>query len=133
MSVQPRADRAAYCYAKRARDKRGRVPRTPSPDADVDRDQARKRIQALSREIAEHDHRYYALDRPSVSDAEYDRRFRELKDLEEAHPDLRLPDSPTLRVGGGMRVAFRRCHAGPMRVARLADGPRRGCSSSTAG
>jgi DNA ligase (NAD+) len=82
----------------------------------VDRDQARKRIQALSREIAEHDHRYYALDRPSVSDAEYDRRFRELKDLEEAHPDLRLPDSPTLRVGGGMRVAFKKVpHAGPMR------------------
>lgn len=42
---------------------------------------------------------YYVLDRPSLSDAEYDRLYRELKELERAHPELRTPDSPTLRVG----------------------------------
>lgn len=42
---------------------------------------------------------YYVLDRPTLSDAQYDRLFRELQSLEEAHPDLRTPDSPTQRVG----------------------------------
>jgi len=70
--------------------------------------QARKRIEQLSREIHEHDQRYYGEDRPTVSDAEYDRLFRELVALEEEHPDLRLPDSPTLRVGMAMRTAFRK-------------------------
>src|SRR5207247_2354184 len=68
----------------------------------------RRRIAELSREIAEHDHRYYALNRPTISDAEYDRRLRELIELEERFPDLRLPDSPTLRVGGSLRTAFKK-------------------------
>ena len=77
--------------------------------------QARKRIEQLSREIHEHDQRYYGEDRPTVSDAEYDRLFRELVALEEEHPDLRLPDSPTLRVGMAMRTAFRKVpHVAPM-------------------
>ncbi|HUE95438.1 MAG TPA: hypothetical protein VMN39_02205, partial [Longimicrobiaceae bacterium] len=42
---------------------------------------------------------YYVLDRPTFSDPEYDRLFRELRALEDAHPELRTPDSPTLRVG----------------------------------
>jgi DNA ligase (NAD+) len=54
----------------------------------------------LRRELAEHNHRYYVLDRPTVSDAEYDALFRELVELETAHPELRTPDSPTQRVGG---------------------------------
>jgi DNA ligase (NAD+) len=80
------------------------------------KEQARKRIEELSAEIRDHDHRYYALDKPSISDTAYDKLFRELQELEEAHPELRSPDSPTLRVGGGMRKAFKKVpHAAPMR------------------
>ena len=79
------------------------------------RDQARKRIEALADEIREHDHRYYVLDQPSIADAAYDKLMRELKELEEAHPELRPPDSPTLRVPGGLRAAFRKVpHLRPM-------------------
>jgi DNA ligase (NAD+) len=79
------------------------------------RDDARRRIESLAAEIREHDHRYYALDKPSISDAAYDKLFRELKDLEEQFPDLRPPDSPTLRVGGSLRAAFRKVrHTRPM-------------------
>ncbi len=47
-----------------------------------------------------HAHRYYVLDEPEIPDAEYDRLFRELQAIEEAHPELLTPDSPTQRVGG---------------------------------
>ena len=50
-------------------------------------------------QLARASHEYYILDRPSLSDAEYDRLFRELAELERRHPDVRTPDSPTLRVG----------------------------------
>lgn len=70
--------------------------------------EARKRIEQLAREIREHDHRYYVLDRPSISDAAYDRLFRELQALEAEFPDLSAPDSPTQRVGGGLRTAFQK-------------------------
>jgi DNA ligase (NAD+) len=66
----------------------------------------RARAAALRREIAAHDHRYYVLDAPTVSDAEYDSLFRELLDLEAHHPDLVTPDSPTQRVGGAPAAAF---------------------------
>src|ERR1051325_2470961 len=59
----------------------------------------RQEVERLRREIEQHNHRYYVLDDPLVSDAEYDALFRELQALEEAHPDLRSPDSPTQRVG----------------------------------
>ncbi|MFT3758338.1 MAG: NAD-dependent DNA ligase LigA [Thauera sp.] len=65
-----------------------------------------QRIQALREEIARHDHAYYVLDAPTVPDGEYDRLFRELQALEEAHPELRTPDSPTLRVGGRPLAQF---------------------------
>ena len=58
-----------------------------------------KAAAALREEIRRHDHLYYVEDAPEISDAEYDRRFRQLQALEEAHPDLRTPDSPTQRVG----------------------------------
>src|SRR2546426_2722171 len=90
---------------------RGPVQATPAArrnHAAVTRAEAKKRIDALAREIAGHEYRYYALDKPTVSDAEYDRLFRELQDLEEKFPDLRPPDSPTLRVGGAMRTAFKK-------------------------
>lgn len=58
------------------------------------------RIAELTRLIQHHDHCYYVLDRPEISDAEYDRLFRELQKLEDENPKLKRPDSPTLRVGG---------------------------------
>lgn len=60
------------------------------------------RVQELHRQLHHHAHRYYVLDAPEIPDAEYDRLFRELQALEEAHPELRTPDSPTQRVGGGV-------------------------------
>ncbi len=79
------------------------------------RAQAKKRIEALATEIRAHDVRYYRHDRPTISDAAYDALFRELKALEEEHPDLRPPDSPTLRVGGALRTGFRKVrHVRPM-------------------
>ena len=65
----------------------------PPPDV-------RERHAELSQQIDEHAYRYYVLDDPSVSDAEYDALMRELSSLEEAHPSLRTPDSPTQRVAG---------------------------------
>ena len=79
------------------------------------RAEARKRIETLASELREHDHRYHVLDQPTISDAQYDRLFRELKSLEEEYPDLRAPDSPTLRVGSALRSAFKRVpHIAPM-------------------
>jgi DNA ligase (NAD+) len=60
---------------------------------------AERRIQALRTEIRHHEHLYYALNRPEISDREYDALERELRDLEAEHPDLVTPDSPTQRVG----------------------------------
>jgi len=59
----------------------------------------RDRAEALRREIERHNYLYYVLDRPEITDAEYDRLFKELQDLEAAHPELAAPDSPTQRVG----------------------------------
>ncbi|MGH7741574.1 MAG: DNA ligase LigA-related protein, partial [Candidatus Eiseniibacteriota bacterium] len=79
------------------------------------RTEARKRIEQLSEEIRGHDYRYYALDKPSVSDAAYDQLYRELAELETEHPDLKHEDSPTQRVGGAMRTAFKKVpHVKPM-------------------
>lgn len=79
------------------------------------RTEADKRIRELSEQIAGHDHKYYVLDKPSISDAGYDKLFRELKELESQFPDLRRPDSPTLRVSGGLRAGFKKVrHVIPM-------------------
>jgi DNA ligase (NAD+) len=75
----------------------------------------RERAEALRREIEAHNHAYYALDAPTVSDAEYDRLFRELQKLENEHPELRSPDSPTQRVGGAAQATFAKVvHSVPM-------------------
>jgi DNA ligase (NAD+) len=80
------------------------------------RAEAKQRIAELAEKIRGHDHRYYVLEKPIVSDAQYDRLFRELKTLEEQFPDLRPPDTPTLRVGGGLREAFKKVrHLTPLR------------------
>lgn len=54
-----------------------------------------KRIERLRREIRRHDHLYYVLSAPEISDHDYDALFAELKQLEAAHPELVTPDSPT--------------------------------------
>ncbi len=66
-----------------------------------------ERARELRAEIEKHDHQYYVLDAPLVSDAEYDHLFRELQTLETAHPELRTPDSPTQRVGGQPLALFK--------------------------
>jgi len=66
----------------------------------------RRRAESLRRGIEAHNYRYYVLDEPSISDAEYDRLFRELLALEAAYPDLASPESPTQRVGGEPLDAF---------------------------
>ena len=73
---------------------------------DLDADAARLRAEELRRQLAEHNHRYHVLDAPIISDAEYDRLFRELVDLEAAHPDLATADSPTRRVGAAPAAEF---------------------------
>ena len=67
---------------------------------------ARARHEELAERIRHHDHRYYVLDDPVIEDSEYDRLLRELETLEETHPALATPDSPTQRVGGGVADAF---------------------------
>ncbi|HTF15067.1 MAG TPA: NAD-dependent DNA ligase LigA, partial [Burkholderiales bacterium] len=78
-------------------------------------EKARQRAEALRREIETHNYRYYVLDSPTIPDAEYDKLFRELLELERAHPELLTPDSPTLRVGGAPLEEFRQVtHRTPM-------------------
>jgi DNA ligase (NAD+) len=59
----------------------------------------RKRVEKLREEIEYHNYRYYVLDQPEISDTQYDRLMKELEKLEEQHPELRSPNSPTQRVG----------------------------------
>ena len=63
-------------------------------------------IQHLREQLREHNYRYYVLDDPLVPDSEYDRLFRELQSLEQQHPELVTPDSPTQRVGAEPIKAF---------------------------
>ncbi len=84
--------------------------------ADLTKQQARQRADVLRAEIATHDHRYYVLDDPTISDEEYDQRKSELEEIEERFPDLITPDSPTQRVGAPPREQLgTRRHETPMR------------------
>lgn len=75
----------------------------------------RERAEKLRREIEEHNHRYYVLDAPIISDAEYDRLFKELEELEQEHPELKSADSPTQRIGGAPQTKFSKvAHRVPM-------------------
>ncbi len=75
----------------------------------------RERADALRELLHHHAHRYYVLDQPEIPDAEYDRLFRELQDLEAKHPELAMPDSPTQRVGGKALEGFAKVrHKVPM-------------------
>jgi DNA ligase (NAD+) len=76
---------------------------------------AARRVRELREQIELHNYQYYALDAPLVSDAEYDRLFRELQALEAAHPELADPDSPTQRVGAVPQAQFAPVkHGSPM-------------------
>jgi DNA ligase (NAD+) len=67
---------------------------------------ARQEHRELSEQIEDARWRYYVKDDPTISDAEFDRLMRRLEALEEEHPDLRTPDSPTQKVGGGVSTEF---------------------------
>jgi DNA ligase (NAD+) len=74
-----------------------------------------ERTDALRELLHHHAHRYYVLDEPEIPDAEYDKLFRELQELEEQHPELLTPDSPTQRVGGKLLDGFTKVrHKVPM-------------------
>src|SRR5262245_18782482 len=73
------------------------------------------RIEKLREELRRHEHLYYVLDQPEISDAEYDALMRELQELEAKHPEFASPDSPTQRVGGKPREGFVKVnHSSPM-------------------
>lgn len=76
----------------------------------IDREQAKRRIAELRAHIRHHDRLYYVLDRPEISDVDYDDLSRELRRLEEAFPELLTSDSPTQRVGGEPLAVFGRIH-----------------------
>jgi DNA ligase (NAD+) len=84
--VSPKATDARKALAEQSED---------APDADL-----RRRWQELADEVRDHQFRYYVRDSPIVSDAEFDTLLRELQALEDDHPELRTPDSPTQLVGG---------------------------------
>jgi DNA ligase (NAD+) len=65
-----------------------------------------KKIDALRENIRYHEHRYYVLDDPEISDLEFDKLLEQLKKLETENPELITPDSPTQRVGGKPREGF---------------------------
>jgi DNA ligase (NAD+) len=66
----------------------------------------KKRVEKLREDIEYHNYRYYVLDQPEISDAEYDRFMRELQEIEEKYPELQSPNSPTQRVGAAPLESF---------------------------
>lgn len=89
-----RANLAVLCYFAKVMSEKRDPPTIP------------ERIQALRDEIRAHDHSYYVLDRPTISDAAYDRLYRELVEWEKAHPEGITADSPTQRVAGQPAEGF---------------------------
>src|SRR5215472_13357878 len=77
--------------------------------------EARNRHAQLVEQICHHDHAYYVLAQPTITDQEYDRLYHQLIDLEKEFPDLVTPESPTQRVGGQPLKAFKPVqHVQPM-------------------
>src|SRR6056297_486311 len=88
-----------------------------------DREDAKQRIEELREAIDRHDRLYYVENAPEVSDAEYDRLFAELEDLEDAHPRLVTPSSPTQRVGAEPVSGLEKvAHVAPMLSLRAVRG-----------
>jgi len=78
-------------------------------------DNVARKIEALREKLRHHEHLYYVLDAPEISDSQYDAMMRELEALEKAHPEFITPDSPTQRVGGKPREGFVKVpHSSPM-------------------
>ena len=74
-----------------------------------------QQVEELRRRLHEANYEYYVLDSPTLSDAEWDRMLRELKEIEAAHPELITPDSPTVRIGAEPATQFRKVqHIAPM-------------------
>ncbi|HET6181559.1 MAG TPA: NAD-dependent DNA ligase LigA [Candidatus Sulfotelmatobacter sp.] len=74
-----------------------------------------KKIEALREKIRHHEYLYYVLDKPEISDGDFDKLMQQLKDLEAEHPSLVTPDSPSQRVGGKPREGFVKVqHSSPM-------------------
>ena len=80
--------------------------KNPIPMAKPSSAHAGQEMAELRRQIEEHNHRYYVLDDPLISDDDYDRLFRRLLELERNHPDLAAPDSPTQKVGAPPLAKF---------------------------
>jgi DNA ligase (NAD+) len=74
-----------------------------------------REIELLRADLRRHEHLYYVLDHPEISDAAYDGMLRRLQELETAHPEYDSVDSPTQRVGGAVREGFVKVrHSSPM-------------------
>jgi DNA ligase (NAD+) len=83
--------------------------------SEMSKGQAEKRIEELRTDLRRHEHLYYVMDAPAISDQEYDALMNELKRLEGQHPELLTPDSPTQRVGGKPAEGFQKVrHSRPM-------------------
>ena len=81
----------------------------------ISKEEAKKRIEELRKIIRHHDYLYYVLNKPEISDAEYDKLMQELKQLEEMYPEFITPDSPTQRVGAPPAEEFKTvAHLKPM-------------------
>lgn len=81
----------------------------------MNKQEAKKRIESLSDELHQHNHNYYLLSKPTISDYEFDMKLKELEKLESDFPEFASPDSPTKRVGGEVTKEFRQVkHAYPM-------------------
>src|SRR5215469_1691066 len=81
----------------------------------LNQDQAAARIDDLRRQIEHHRFLYYVLDKPEVTDAEFDRLYHELEALEQRYPNLVTPNSPTQKVGGAPSTEFKQVrHEIPM-------------------
>ena len=85
------------------------------PMAEMSKAKAEKRIEELRTELRRHEHLYYVMDAPAISDQEYDALMNELKRLETEYPELLTADSPTQRVGGKPAEGFQKVrHSRPM-------------------
>ncbi|MGZ4501546.1 MAG: NAD-dependent DNA ligase LigA [Nocardioidaceae bacterium] len=82
------------------------IPETDGAVVDEAPPEAREEHRTLSEDIEEARWRYYVLDSPTLSDADFDQRMRRLEELEERYPELRTPDSPTQKVGGAVSTEF---------------------------
>src|ERR1044071_5529553 len=72
-----------------------------------EKNELQREVTHLRREIEKHNHQYYVLDDPTISDADYDRLFQRLLELERAHPELATADSPTQKVGAAPLTNFK--------------------------